>query len=328
MTISESSQVVWDCRLPVLQHGEVTTRSQQLSCWCCCVLVVTSPTRDWSSMLRNVWHLAMNRVISSTFPWIWGFVWFSTRMVPRKSSKMVPRSARHWLIEGRGNAGLDPESAGAIGASMRTEAFLGKAAQIFPGIMLLGLDLLVFCQCFHCFHAFWVEDLSDNFWRTPICFLSDRRILILNQPAMEACFSLLAGLAASPFRVLLCHSCATMLHATTQFNYIAFNLAARKLSSRWCFYKIVFFELQRKQFLEALSAARFSSCQIECRWTGQPVLCICPGLYLCEHASVSNFGIRKMWHCRCSLSPVDDERSTCPSVQESKVRFDLQQFSR
>ena len=62
----------------------------------------------------------------------------------------------------------------------------------------------------------------------------------------------------------------------------------------------------------------------EYRWTGHSVLRISSGLYLCEHVSVNPTWIfEKMWHCRWSLSPVDDERSTSPRVQESKVRSHL-----
>ena len=267
MTISESSQVVWDCRLPVLQHGEVTTRSQQLSC---CVLVVTSPTWHWSSMLRNVWHLAMNRVISLTFPWILGFVWFSTRMVPR-TSKMVPRSARHWLIErqcrtGSGKCWSNWSKYEDRSISWESSPNLcwNNATRSWPSWFL---------PVFSCIFAFWVENLSDNFWRTSICFLSDTanpQSSSINQDTF--CNETLKTMTPQPWKpASACcwqawrhhhsgYSCATTLHATTQFNCIAFNLAARRLSSRWCFYKV--FSLKR--------------------WTGQPVLHIYPGCFACR----------------------------------------------
>ena len=162
VTISESSQVVWDCRRPVLQHGEVTTRTQKIRS--SASLSVPSSTGHWSSMLRNVWHLAMNRVISSTF------------LRLRWCQEHHPRWCRGQQGIGslRGNAGLDPESAGAIGASMRTEALISwesspnlswnNATRSWPSWFL---------PVFSCICAFWVENLSDNFWRTSICFLSD-----------------------------------------------------------------------------------------------------------------------------------------------------------
>ena len=102
----------------LLQHGEVIAKSWQ------------TPSDTLFCIYRNVWHLAMNRVISLTFLGLWDLLIFDFRRHEEMiGNSSMPRSARHWRFGGEGNAGLGRENPGANShgatATTRTGAFLG-----------------------------------------------------------------------------------------------------------------------------------------------------------------------------------------------------------
>ena len=257
----------------LLQHGEVIAKSWQ------------TPSDTLFCIYRNVWHLAMNRVISLTVSVDFGgsvdfrFSRHEEMIVNSSMRGEVNKALGIW--RGRPcRAGPRKSWSKFAWSNSNFEGqghFLGcgccgNAPQIFSGIML-GLD-----QMFSGIFAIRVEI------RKPCNEMLKTRT---PQPSKPVC----QDLALNGIELHRIQSGSSKIGQQMMILYID------------------------DVFLK--------------RWTGQPVPVYSSGLHLCKHASVNlNFAIRKMWHCRCSLSPVDDERSACPSVQGFKVRFHLPHFSR
>ena len=98
----------------------------------------------------------------------------------------------------------------------------GKVQKNIPK-MLLGLDLLAFCQCFHSFFAFELKTRRKMF-ELKSGILAPRRWRQPSKPVSASCWQNWEHHHSG-------YSCATMLDAT-QFNCMAFNLAAWKSGSR------------------------------------------------------------------------------------------------
>ena len=171
----------------------------------------------------------------------------------------------------------------------QTHSFLGKAAQIFPGLMLLGLDLLDFCQCFHAFVHFELKTCRIIFEGLPFVSSATRRILSHPQPTRKPfCNETLKTMTPQPSKpVSACcwqdwqhnHSgyyCATMRHS----NCVEWSIVAQEYPE-W---------QDASHSIWKLENGAADDVPLK-TWPGQPVPCIRPGcICLNMHQSI------QFWH--------------------------------
>ena len=145
----------------LLQHGEVIAKSWQ------------TPSDTAFCIYPNVWHLAMNRVISLTFRWILGICWFSMFEAPRNDRKFIHA---WWGEQGIGDleGKAMPGWAEKVLEQIRMEQQQLRGQWHFLGCGNAPQNLFwnnarsrsnvfkPFCNLFWNQETFWQQDVEDN----------------------------------------------------------------------------------------------------------------------------------------------------------------------